>query len=302
MNMRNDHTAAPRIIDSVIRTADGRTRSHRIYVPASLPAHPAPLLVALHGGMGSNLQFERSSGFDLLAERFGFIVVYPNGVGRGPDDGRFRTWNAGICCGPAVRMRVDDVGHVRQLIAAVEAQFPIDRTRVFAAGHSNGGLMAYRLACELSDRIVAVGIQSGGLGVSGCAPTHPVSVLHVHGTADPNVPIGGGIGSNSIARVSFPSAEWSTRTIAAAMGCDDRPIVEHDPTNPDLEIRTRRNTATLAEVRLVAVRGAGHGWMGSTVARGRPRGRPLLTTPASTSTFDTSSAIVQFLLSHPRRA
>lgn len=284
---------AARIIDSAIRTADGRIRTHRVYVPASLPAHPVPLLVALHGGMGNNLQFERNSGFDLLAERFGFIVVYPNGVGRGPDEGRFRTWNAGICCGPAMRQRVDDVGFVRQLIGTIESTFPIDRTRVFAAGHSNGGLMAYRLACELSDRIVAVGAQSGGLGLSACAPTHPVSLLHIHGTADENVPIGGGVGPRSVAGVSFPSAEWSTRTVADALGCDDRPVVATDPTHPGVEIQIRRNPSTLAEVRLISVHGAGHAWMGSTARRGR-------SAPTRT-TFDSSLAIVEFLLSHPRR-
>jgi polyhydroxybutyrate depolymerase len=283
-----------RIIDSSIRTPDGRHRTYRVYVPANLPAHPAPLLIALHGGTGSNTQFERNSGFDALAERFGFIVVYPNGVGTGVNEASLRTWNAGMCCGPAVQKRVDDVGFIRQLIGTIEVGFPIDRTRVFAAGHSNGGFMAYRLACELSDHIAAVGIQSGGFGLLKCAPAHPVSLLHIHGTADTNVPIDGGIGSTSLSKVVFPSAYWSTRTVAAAMHCSVWPTVVIDAKNPDLTIRTRTNAAAHVEVRLIAVRGASHTWMGH---------RPVNPyAPPAYMRFDSSLAIVQFLLSHPRRS
>ncbi len=88
-----------------------------------------------------------------------------------------------------MRKQVDDVEFVRRLLDTIEEQYSIDPTHVFAAGHSNGGFMAYWLACELSDRIVAVGLQSGGLGLASCDPAQPVSLLHIHGTADTNVPI-----------------------------------------------------------------------------------------------------------------
>jgi polyhydroxybutyrate depolymerase len=283
-----------RIVDSSIRTPDGRHRTYRVYVPASLPTHPVPLLIALHGGTGWNTQFERNSGFDALAERYGFIVVYPNGVGTGPGEASLRTWNAGMCCGPAVQKHVDDVGFIKQLIGTLEVGFRIDRARVFAAGHSNGGFMAYRLACELSDRIAAVGLQSGGFGLLTCAPKHPVSLLHIHGTADTNVPIDGGIGSTSLSKVVFPSAYWSTRTVALAMHCGVWPAVTVDPKNHDLTIRNRNNPAAHVDVRLIAVAGASHTWMGHVPVNPAA--------PPAYMKFDSSVAIVQFLLSHPRRA
>ena len=80
------------------------------------PGQPVPLLVALHGGTGSGTQFEQNSGFDQLADRYGFIVVYPDGVGIGRKGNALRTWNGGGCCGPAARQQVDDVGFIRQLV------------------------------------------------------------------------------------------------------------------------------------------------------------------------------------------
>ena len=84
--------------------------------------------------------------------------------------------------GPAARQKVDDVGFIRLLIASLRSQYEIDPARVFASGHSNGGILAYRLACELSDEIVAIGVQSTVLEISPCRPTHPVSVLQIHGS------------------------------------------------------------------------------------------------------------------------
>jgi polyhydroxybutyrate depolymerase len=284
---------ASRTIDAFIRTPDGRRRTYRVYIPSHLPSHPAPLLVALHGGTGWGVQFERNSGFDALAERDGFIVVYPDGVGAGVAETTMRTWNAGSCCGPAARKKVDDVGFIRQLIVTLERTYPVDRTRVFAAGHSNGGFMAYRLACELSDRIVAVGLQSGGLGVPTCRPAHPVSLLHIHGTADPNVPINGGVGSASISRVNYPSARWSVSTVADAMRATVGPKVVADPVNHDLRITTWAGSTSHTAVRLITVAGAGHTWMGH--APGNPRA------PMPYMRLDSSDTIVRFLLAHSRR-
>jgi poly(3-hydroxybutyrate) depolymerase len=201
--------------DDSIVTADGRTRTFHLYVPGSLPAGPVPLLVALHGGTGSGTQFERNSGFDAQADEHGLIVVYPDGVGTGPDETVMRTWNAGGCCGAAARKDVDDVGFIRQLIDEMEKRYSIDPAKVYAAGHSNGAFMSYRLACELSDRIVAVGLQAGGLMIDTCVPERPVSLLHIHGAQDTNVPIEGGVGSG-ISGVEFPPVADSIARMRAA--------------------------------------------------------------------------------------
>ncbi len=258
-------------------TPDGRTRTYRLHVPAELPDRPVPLLVALHGGTGSGAQFERSSGFDAQADARQMIVVYPDGVGSGPDETELRTWNSGLCCGASMRKQVDDVEFVRELLDTIEQQYSIDPTHVFAAGHSNGGFMAYRLACELSDRIVAVGLQSGGLGLATCDPAQPVSLLHIHGTADTNVPIAGGLGSG-ISRVGFPPLDASMSAVTTAMECH--------PASPDtvdglVTTRTWADCADGVVVELQLVDGQPHKWMTAPV-------------------YDSSEVITTFLLDHPR--
>ena len=134
------------VTEHILTTADGLQRTYRLFVPAGITG-PAPLLVALHGGLGSGVQFEANSGFDGLATANGFIVAYPDGVTRFPDgSGGARTWNAGKCCGPAVTRKVNDVAFLRAMVTDIGSTQPIDGGRVYAVGHSNGGMMALRLA------------------------------------------------------------------------------------------------------------------------------------------------------------
>ena len=284
------------VTDGTLRTADGRTRRYRLYVPSSLAAgESAPLLVALHGGLGSSAQFAANSGFDELAEANGFIVVYPDGIGARPDGSGPQTWNGGYCCGPAVRQDVDDVGYIRQLLDTLATDLSVDPARVVAAGHSNGAILAYRLACELSDRIVGIGVQAGSLGVDACTPSQAVSVIHLHGTADTNTPIDGGKGSG-VAGVEFRPARAAVEAMAAAAGCTGEPRSSTDPANPDLTVTTWSGCGSGAEVRYVVVDGATHAWMGhpaSSAAAAAYVGEPY-------SGLDASRAIWSFLAAHPR--
>ncbi len=284
------------VTDGTLRTADGRTRRYRLYVPSSLAAgEAAPLLVALHGGLGSSAQFAANSGFDELAEANGFIVVYPDGIGARPDGSGPQTWNGGYCCGPAVRQDVDDVGFIRQLLDTLAADLSIDPARVVAAGHSNGAILAYRLACELSDRIVGIGVQAGSLGVDACTPSQAVSVIHLHGTADTNHPIDGGKGSG-VAGVEFRPARAAVETLAAADGCTGEPRSSTDPANPDLAVTTWSGCGGGAAVRFVVVDGATHAWMGHPAASAAAAayvGEPY-------ANLDASRAIWSLLAAHPR--
>jgi polyhydroxybutyrate depolymerase len=145
----------------MIQTSDGRTRTYRFFKPGSIDSKiPAPLVLAFHGGLASARQFEANSGLSEFAESNGFYVVYPNGINASETQPGFQTWNAGDCCGPAVRNGVDDVAFMASLIKLIKDSYLIDPTRVFAMGHSNGGMLAYKLACELSDQVKGVGIQS----------------------------------------------------------------------------------------------------------------------------------------------
>ncbi|MEM9188296.1 MAG: hydrolase [Myxococcota bacterium] len=172
-------------------------RQYLLYIPTSL-VQPAALVLAFHGGGGAgSIGLLQGTGLRAKADEEGFVLVAPSGIGG--------FWSAGSCCGPQA---VDDVGFVRAVIDDVASRVCLDPRRVFATGHSNGGMMAYRLACELSDRIAAVAPSAGYLvninnGRQGapveppttiyeCLPTRPVPVLTVHGTGDTCAPIEGG--------------------------------------------------------------------------------------------------------------
>lgn len=201
----------------------GETREYRLYVPSSVhDGSPAALVIGMHGGFGTAEQFAATSKFDDEAERGGFIAVYPQGLGVVP------TWNGGACCGYAAREDVDDVAFIDALIDEVAASYPVDENRVFAVGHSNGAIMTLRLACELSDRIAAVGSVSGSLEIDSCSPERPVSVLMIHGDADLNHPLEGGMGPQSIANVDFNSVAATMETMRVADGCSAGTEVTRD--------------------------------------------------------------------------
>jgi polyhydroxybutyrate depolymerase len=125
------------------------------------------------------------------ADGEGFIAVYPSGT-RGP--GGIQTWNAGeqYCCGAAMLTGVDDVAFMRALVERVSTIVKIDARRVYAAGFSNGAMLAHRLGCDAADIFAAVAAVSGALGASACRPTGPVPVIIFHGTADEHVRYAGG--------------------------------------------------------------------------------------------------------------
>lgn len=159
----------------------GLTRDYRVYVPPTYsPANPAPLVFNLHGYTSNALQQEFYSGMNAVADTAGFIVCYPNGVSN--------AWNSGFS--PPYNGGVDDVGFLSALIDMLGAQYNIDPYRVYSCGMSNGGFMSFRLACDLEDRIAAVGSVTGtmtGLQFANCSASRPVPVMQVHGTLDQTV-------------------------------------------------------------------------------------------------------------------
>jgi polyhydroxybutyrate depolymerase len=188
----------------------GLQRSYAVHVPGSYAtSKPAPVILNFHGG-GGNPKSERTiSMMDQAADRYGFIAVYPQGTGA---KGRLinphgYTWNAGTCCGWAMENRIDDVGYTNALLDDLEKQFNIDKKRVFATGISNGAMMCYRLACELSNRIAAIAPVAGPMGLTRCSPPRPVSVMHFHGTGDLFAPYAGGKGPRSLPGESFQSVD-----------------------------------------------------------------------------------------------
>lgn len=197
-----------------IETGDGRTRSYRV-VDLSNDA-PAPLLFVLHGFGGTAEGMREYAGVEAVVEATlddGAIVVYPNGTGI--EEGLPQSWNAGGCCPFSIYDMVDDVAFFDQMISSLTSQYDVDQERIWVVGHSNGGMMAYRLACELSSRVTAIGVAAGALMIDSCTPSREVSAIHVHGDLDNVVPIAGG----ETAGIVFPSTQASYSTFASAQSC-----------------------------------------------------------------------------------
>lgn len=211
----NQSSAAqvPTGFDSLV-TTDGVTRTYRVV--DSSGDEESPLLFVLHGFGGTADDMRRYTEIESRLENtadFGVIVVYPNGTGG--SEGLPQSWNAGGCCPFATLNLVDDVAFFDQMITKLAADYDVDTKNIWVMGHSNGGMMAYRLACELSSRITAIGVAAGSLMIDTCVPTQTVSSLHVHGELDSVVPIAGG----ETAGITFPSAQTSYRRFAEANSC-----------------------------------------------------------------------------------
>jgi len=217
----------------VDQRVSGIRRSYYVHVPAGHDgAAPLPVVVALHGAFSTARRFERESGFSLLADREGFLVVYPQGIGLGD---LFRHWNSGHCCGKAKKMNLDDVGFALAAVDDVARRNPVDRTRLYVAGFSNGGMLAYRIAAEHPEVVAAVAVASATIGGVPAAnepewsvarPRQPVAVLAIHGRADVSVPYEGGRTAQSHGTSSAISVARSIRWWVDADGCGPEPQIE----------------------------------------------------------------------------
>lgn len=200
-------------------TVDGRNRTYWLNLPPGYDAgNNYSLVIALHGGGGSGEQFEASSRLSEKADAEKFIVVYPDGV---QSDGllRARTWNAGTCCDYAVEQNIDDVKFISQLIDQLTARYKINPKKVYATGHSNGGMLSYRLACELSGKIAAIAPNGCSMVVkTPCNASRAVPVLHMHSVRDQNVPYKGGIGSG-VSNTYFPPVDSVLNVWSGRNGC-----------------------------------------------------------------------------------
>ena len=156
-------------------------RSYILHVPPSYSTGNAmPLMIALHGHSWTAARFRDTTKLDQIADLNNFIVAYP--------DGEFNSWNAGNCCNVS---GTNDVDFLSGLVDSITSKYSIDKSRVWALGHSNGGMMAYRTACEISEKITAIAVGGGIFAAFSCSPKKALSVIHIHGSADETLPITG---------------------------------------------------------------------------------------------------------------
>ena len=242
----------------------GLTREYIVHVPANLPRGPAPLLLALHGGGGDMDQQAKNYGLKEKAAQAGFIVVFPSGSSRMPG-GILATWNAGTCCGGAVKQGVDDVGFLQEVVARVGRQTNVDRTRVFSTGMSNGGLMSYRLACDAPGLLRGIAPVAGTDNTARCTPSRPTAVIHFHARDDDHVPFEGGKGPKTRADTSFTSVP---ATIAKWVGIDRAvPQPRRVLSVPGAACDLHAAGPGGAPVELCVTDTGGHSWPGIATAR-----------------------------------
>ena len=166
------------------------------------------------------------------------------------------SWNAVGCCGIARATNIDDVGFLRTLLTNVAARSDVDPARIMLAGHSNGGMMAYRTVCDPEIRVAAVANMAGS-DVSGCATARPVRTLHIHGTADQVVAYDGAVNlAETLLGADFPPAPTSMAARAAAQGCPE----PTDEVSGSVTIRRWTGCADGTEVEFVTIAGASHDW------------------------------------------
>lgn len=192
---------------SALETIGPAARPARLFTP---PAHdgrtPLPLVLVLHGyGVDATLQ-DLYFGATRAARSGGFYVLLPDGTADGEGN---RHWDVrGVA--------IDDHAYLRALLEEAAARVPVAAGEVFVLGHSNGGFMAYRLACSSPDLVAGIASLAGAEVEPPCTPARPVSVLQIHGTADTTVTLDGG----SIQGLAYGPARATVERWAAAAGCD----------------------------------------------------------------------------------
>jgi len=207
----------------------GNERSYLLHLPDRAGGTALPLVVVLHGAGGNGADFAAETQFAAAETALKAILVFPDGVQAEPGRG---TWDAHFCCGKALADRLDDIGFIGALIERIAAERKIDRTRVYATGMSNGGMMTYQLAAAHPDWFAAVAPVSatiGGTARSGASflidvPARPVSLMIIHGRRDQSIPYDGGVAPNaSLPRIWKMSVADALSFWSAANGCPPAP-------------------------------------------------------------------------------
>jgi polyhydroxybutyrate depolymerase len=273
---------------------NGRTRTYRVHVPGSqTPGAKAPLVLVFHGGGGDASGMERLSRFDALADREGFLVVYPEGLGR--------HWNDGRASNVEATKGADDVAFVSALLDALEKELPVDEKRVYATGISNGGIFSHHLGIRLSKRLAAVAPVAGGiadLGTPQPVPERPVSVFMLVGTEDPLMPYGGGAVARKNGRIV--ATDESVAFWRKADGIESKPVEAELPdADPRDGCRVKSFTWSGGKegtaVTLYRIDGGGHTWPGGS------QYLPKLFIGRTCRDFDATKVIWDFFRAHPRR-
>jgi polyhydroxybutyrate depolymerase len=292
---RRPATGAPEPGTSArVITSSGEDRCYLLHVPEGFDgSRPVMLVLSLHGFSSRPEGQILLTGWEEIADREGFIVVFPQGT-------RFPIrWNATVAAGVET---ADDVQFIRDMLSDLGRLFAIDPERTFVNGMSNGGAMTHRLACEMAEVFGAAGVVAGPVIdlPYGCNPARPIPIIGFYGTDDPLVAYEGGILSEGAARRMFrvgaerarlySAQEWAAGW-AERNGCQLRS--DHLGPGPDVSVVSYSDCGNEAEVVLYTIHGGGHTW---------PGGIDLPFLGGTTDSINASELMLEFFLEHPLEA
>jgi poly(3-hydroxybutyrate) depolymerase len=191
-----------------------RPRPVNLYIPSGYNGQtPVPLVILLHHYHLTGAESESYVKMQPLAEARGFLYCHPDST---MDRWGWAFWNATDACCDLGYTGVDDASYLRGLIEEIGSHFAVDRKRVYLIGTSNGGFMAYRMACQSADLIAGIAALAGVtfLDTNGCQPSQPVNILHIHGSADSIIPYAGGALTTDNPGFPFP---WNSPAFPGAL-------------------------------------------------------------------------------------
>ena len=269
-----------------------RKRTYLVHVPPGYdPQKPTPVVLALHGAAMSGPMMVWFTGLNKTADKAGFIVVYPTGTGTGP----LLVWNAGGFTSQLADGRQDDVAFISKLLDDLGTVVKMDEKRVYACGLSNGAMMCYRLAAELSDRIAAIAPVAGLITIDESKPKRPVPVLHIHGLDDHIVPYERKQGK-TLPFMKLRGVEESVQTWVKLNECEETPTTDTLTKAGDEMPVTRRTYGggrDGSEVILIVIEKGGHTWPGQ-----QP---PVSFIGRSTKNISANDLIWEFFEKHPMK-
>jgi polyhydroxybutyrate depolymerase len=271
---------------------DKRTRSYLVHVPPDYdPEKPTPVVLIFHGAGTNGRLMVRFCGMNKKADEAGFIAVYPNGTGLA---NLLLIWNSGHFA--RQKKDPDDVRFVERLLDDLATVVHVDPMRVYATGHSNGAMMCYRLATELSNRIAAIAPVSGTIATDEVKLKRPVPLIHFHGTADKILPHDGPT-KRTPSFVTFKSVQDTIRIWARANGCrPEASLTDIEDKVDDGTTVQRKSYASgtdNAEIIVYIIHGGGHTWPGLDP--------PLFFLGRSTKNISANDLIWDFFQRHPMR-
>jgi polyhydroxybutyrate depolymerase len=272
------------------------TRAYLLHVPAGFRPNASGLVIALHGSNGSGTMFRNRSLLSEKADQAGFAVAYPYAL-LSPGAG-ITEWNEffnnSFGSNPP-----DDVGFLRELIVALQAQLRSDPRRIYVTGLSNGGFMTHRAAIQLSDLVAAVAVTEGTVVSPGSiqnvpAPLGPVSVLMLHGDLDPTVLYCGGqaYASQEQSFNYWSAANRCSTTDTAAPLCDAQGVTS-------VAEKGASGCAQGTEVKFYKLLGGQHDWY--TFPMNAPGSSPFNPDFDARSGITTDDIVWNFFASHPKQ-